>query len=105
VSIAKLAEQNEAIAALRAENEVLKKQSAEWRGKYDALASANAARVPPAETEAAMRKLASENAGLTKQVELWKQVAQNNQRQAAMARIPSMPPEAQRELLTLRARV
>ncbi|HWN96795.1 MAG TPA: tetratricopeptide repeat protein [Methylomirabilota bacterium] len=102
---ARITEQSEAVAALRAENEILKKQSAEWRGKYDALASVDAARVPPAEVQATVRKLTTENMGLTKQVELWKQIAQSNQRQTALARIPAMPPEAQRELLALRARV
>ena len=102
---AKLAEQNETILALRAENEVLKKQTTEWRGKYDELASAERARAPSADTEAALRRLTAENVGLAKQAELWKQVAQSNQRQADSARIPSMPLDAQRELLALRLRV
>jgi tetratricopeptide (TPR) repeat protein len=107
---AKLAEQNETILALRTENEVLKKQTAEWRDKYAALSTtADAARAQyatqAAESDAAMRKLANESLGLQKQVELWKQVAQQNQRQSALAPIPSMPSDAQRELLNLRARV
>jgi tetratricopeptide (TPR) repeat protein len=107
---AKLAEQNETILALRTENEVLKKQTTEWRDKYAALSTtADAARAQfatqTAETDAAMRKLAGESLGLQKQVELWKQVAQQNQQQSALAPIPSMPSDAQRELLTLRARV
>jgi tetratricopeptide (TPR) repeat protein len=105
LDVAKLSEQNEAISALRTENEVLKKQTAEWHGKYDALASAEHARVPSADAEASLRTLATENVGLAKQVELWKQVAQSNQRQTSLASIPSMPPDAQRELLALRARV
>ena len=107
---AKLAEQNDVLIALRAENEVLKKQTSDWREKYDALANAaEATRAKlssqAAEAEAALRKFTGENAGLVKQVELWKQVAENNQRRVAMASIPSMPTEAQRELLALRARV
>jgi tetratricopeptide (TPR) repeat protein len=107
---AKLAEQNETILALRTENEVLKKQTTEWRDKYAALSTAaDAARAQfatqTAESDAAMRKLAGESLGLQKQVELWKQVAQQNQQQNALAPIPAMPSDAQRELLTLRARV
>ncbi len=102
---AKLAEQSDAIAALRSENQILKKQTAEWQGKYHELASADRPRLPAADTEAAVRKLRAENLGLVKQVELWKQVAQSNQRQVDSGRIPSMPVEAQRELLALRLRV
>ena len=107
---AKLTEQNDTILALRTENDVLKKQTAEWRDKYAALSTtADTARTQyatqAAESDVAMRKLAGESLGLQKQLELWKQVAQQNQRQNALAPIPSMPPDAQRELLTLRARV
>jgi tetratricopeptide (TPR) repeat protein len=107
---AKLTEQNETILALRTENEVLKKQATEWRDKYAALSTAaDAARAQyatqAAERDAAVRKLAAESLGLQKQVELWKQVAQQNQQQNALAPIPSMPSDAQRELLNLRARV
>jgi tetratricopeptide (TPR) repeat protein len=107
---AKLNEQNEIILALRTENEVLKKQTTEWRDKYAALSTAaDAARAQyatqAAESDAAVRKLAAESLGLQKQVELWKQVAQQNQQQNALAPIPSMPSDAQRELLNLRARV
>jgi tetratricopeptide (TPR) repeat protein len=107
---AKIAEQNDTIVALRTENEILKKQTAEWRDKYASLnTTAEAARTQfstqLAEKEATVIKLSAENTGLQKQVELWKQVAQNNQRQNALAPIPSMPPDAQRELLSLRARV
>jgi tetratricopeptide (TPR) repeat protein len=107
---AKLNEQNEAILALRTENDLLKKQTTEWRDKYAALsAAAEAARAQyatqAAESDAAMRKLAGESLGLQKQVELWKQVAQQNQQQNALAPIPAMPSDAQRELLNLRARV
>ena len=103
----KLAEQTEAIAALRAENEVLKKQSADWRQKHDALAAvANAARqdtgTRSAETEAAVRQLSANNLELQKQVELWKQVATKNTRPVAPN---TMPREAERELAMLRARV
>lgn len=107
---AKLAEQNETIAALRAENDILKKQTSEWRDKYATLATtAEAERAQfstqVAEKEAAVLKLTAENTGLVKQVELWKQVAANNQKQNALSPIPAMPPDAQRELLALRARV
>ena len=101
---AKVAEQTEAIAALRAENEVLKKQSAEWRTKYE-LARSDSTNAPSGEAQAAMRRLTEENVSLTKQVALWKEVAQSNQRQTSLAHIPSMPSDAQRELLALRARV
>jgi len=105
-----LAEQTEIIAALRTENEILKKQTAEWREKYAALTTAaEAARTQMAtqlaENEAAVRRLTEENSGLQKQVELWRQVSQNTQRQNALAPIPAMPPDAQRELLALRARL
>jgi tetratricopeptide (TPR) repeat protein len=101
---AKVAEQTEVIAALRAENEVLKKQSAEWRGKYE-VAQSDSTKAPPADVQAAVRRLTEENVSLTKQVALWKEVAQSNQRQTSLAHIPSMPSDAQRELLALRARV
>ncbi len=107
---AKLAEQNEAISALRTENEILKKQSVELRDKYAALStSVETTRAQlnarAAESEAALRKASSENMGLQKELELWKQVAQDNIKKVAMASIPSMPPDAQQELLALRARV
>jgi tetratricopeptide (TPR) repeat protein len=106
----KLAEQNEAIGALRTENEILKRQSAELREKYAALSSSvEATRAQlnskAAETEVALRKASTENMGLQKELELWKQVAQDNIKKVAMASIPSMPPDAQQELLALRARV
>ncbi len=106
----KLKEQNDTILALHTENDVLKKQTAEWRDKYAALSTAaDAARAQyaaqAAESDTAMRRIAGESLGLQKQLELWKQVAQQNQRQSALAPIPAMPPDAQRELLTLRARV
>ncbi len=109
-STAKINEQNDTILALRTENDVLKKQTAEWRDKYAALSTAaDTARAQyttqAAESDVAMRKLAGESLGLQKQLELWKQVAQQNQRQSALAPSPAMPPDAQRELLTLRARV
>ena len=107
---ARLNEQNDTILALRTENDVLKKQTTEWRDKYAALSTAAAAArtqyaSQAAESGAAMRKLAGDSLGFQKQLELWKQVAQQNQRQSALAPIPAMPPDAQRELLTLRARV
>ena len=107
---AKLAEQNEAIAALRTENEILKRQSADLRDKYATLASSvEATRAQltskTAENEAALSKARTENMGLQKELELWKLVAQDNIKKIAMASIPSMPPEAQQELLALRARV
>ena len=57
------------------------------------------------EKEKALHQATADNNTLQRQVELWKQVAQSNQRQAAAASIPAMPVEAQRELLALRARV
>jgi len=107
---ARLNEQNDTILALRTENDVLKKQTAEWRDKHAALSTAaDTARAQyarqAAESDAAMRKLAGDSLGFQKQLELWKQVAQQNQRQSALAPIPAMPLDAQRELLTLRARV
>jgi tetratricopeptide (TPR) repeat protein len=106
----KLAEQNEAIGALRTENEILKRQSADLRDKYAALStSVEATRAQlnskTAENEAALRKATTENMGLQKELELWKLVAQDNIKKVAMASIPSMPPDAQQELLALRARV
>jgi tetratricopeptide (TPR) repeat protein len=101
---AKVAEQTEAIAALRAENEVLKKQSADWRTRYE-LARTEATSNSSAETQAAVKRLTQENINLAKQAALWKEIAQKNQHETALARIPSMPPDAQREMLALRARV
>ncbi|HEY0549186.1 MAG TPA: hypothetical protein VGF13_06255, partial [Verrucomicrobiae bacterium] len=107
---AKLAEQNEAIGALRTENEILKRQTSDLRDKYAALSiSAEAARAQlnskTAENDSALRKATTENMGLQKELELWKLVAQDNIKKVAMASIPSMPPDAQQELLALRARV
>ena len=84
---ARLNEQNEIISTLRSENEVLKKQTGEWRQKFDAaVAVSNAARTQPApassgEQDRVVRQLSADNAALQKQVELWTQVARNTQSQ------------------------
>ena len=105
---AKLNEQSEVVAALRAENEILKKQSTDWQQKYTALASVPAPRSEPApapavERESALGELAANNRALQKQVELWKHLAQTAQRSQPTPL--EMPTEAQRELRALRARV
>jgi len=104
---AKLKEQSELISNLRAENEVLKKQSGDWKQKYDALAAAPrppAAAQPDPVQLATIQKLTSDNLGLRKEVELWKQVATRKTPPPA-EKISVMPPEAQRELEALRARL
>jgi tetratricopeptide (TPR) repeat protein len=101
---AKIAEQSEVLATLRAENEILKKQGAEWRQKYDTLSAASSSKPlpsPPQQTS----DLAATNRALLKQVELWKQLAQNAQRAQPTPVASDMPAEAQRELKTLRARL
>jgi len=107
--LARLAKQNDAIDILRAENEVLKRQDAEWRQKYESTAalleSTKAESSRGAERESTLRKIMADNSAMQKEVALWKQVAQSNERRAAAAPIPAMPPEAQQELLALRARV
>jgi tetratricopeptide (TPR) repeat protein len=100
---ARIAEQNEAILALRAENEVLKKQTAEWRQKLVAVAVANNARTQTSmspEMDAALRKANATNLELQKQLELWKQLARQDKKSGG-----AMPADAQRELASLRARV
>jgi tetratricopeptide (TPR) repeat protein len=104
---AKLNEQIEVAGTLRAENEILKKQSADWQQRYAALAAAPASRPEPepapAVRESAPGEMAANNRALQKQVELWKHLAQTAQRSQATP--AEMPSEAQRELRVLRARV
>src|SRR6185436_365308 len=81
--------------------------TSEWRQKNEALVrAANEARQQAgsqsAEGESTVRKLSASNIELLKQVELWKQVAAKSSRPTVA---PAMPPEAERELAMLRARV
>lgn len=99
---AKIAEQTELVATLRSENEVLKKQTSELKQKYDTLLLASAEPKPDPQKEAALQKLSADNTTLKKEVELWKQVAR---KPAPAEAVSAMPPEAQRELEALRARL
>ena len=134
VTLAKNTESAETLAALRTENDVLKKQAQEWQKKYEALeTAANKAKAkaekkaepkaeptpkPSRKQDTALAKLSAENLALQKQAALWQQVAV--QKQSAVppqtppapvvsaAPVPSaatLPPDAQRELEALRARV
>ena len=125
---------NEVLTALRAENSVLKKQTQEWRKKYEVLeVAANKAKAkaekkvepkpepaakPARKQDAALTKLSSENLALQKQAALWQQVALQKQfiappptppapvvSAAAVPSAASLPADAQRELEALRARV
>ncbi len=100
---AKVEEQTQLIATLRAENEVLKKQAGQMKQDYEALAAKAAQPKPDPQKEAALQKLSADNSTLQKEVELWKQVARKTPPPAEV--IPMMPPEAQRELEGLKARV
>jgi len=104
--LAKLNEQTEAISALRAENEVLKAQGAEWRQKHEELSKvANAARSDAsqsAEAMATVQKLNASNIELQKQVELWKQAAAHK---AETAPAQTISADAERERAVLRARL
>jgi tetratricopeptide (TPR) repeat protein len=110
---ARLKEHDEVIAALRTENDVLKKQTSEWRQKYDeAITTAKAAQPasapPTAEPDMTVHKLAADNKALQKQVELWKEVARKSQpaQAAAPAPVTSMAPSETRSALeALRARL
>ncbi|HTD65739.1 MAG TPA: hypothetical protein VK846_04305, partial [Candidatus Limnocylindria bacterium] len=99
----KIAEQTELIATLRTENEVLKKQAGEMNQKYDALAAVAAQPKPDPQKDATLQKLSTDNTTLQKEVELWKQVARKTPPPAEVVKV--MPPEAQRELEGLRARL
>jgi tetratricopeptide (TPR) repeat protein len=99
--LAKITEQNNALMALRTENEVLKRHRAEWQQKFEVL-SAGASNAAPA--VASLNALTAQNRALLKQVELWKQVAERGQR-SALESSGEMPADAQAELKLLRARV
>ena len=97
-SVVKNTEQADSLAALRAENEVLKQQSQEWQKKYAALeAAANKAKAkvkpepeakPARKDAAAMQKLSAENLALQKQAALWRQVAMQHQASVQQAASP-----------------
>lgn len=102
----RMAEQTELITTLRTENEVLKRQAGEMNQKYDALAAVAAQPKPDPQKDAVLQKLSINNTALQKEVELWKQVARKPPQPPPPAEVVSvMPPEAQRELEGLRARL
>ena len=132
--LAQNASPNEVLTALRAENGVLKKQTQEWRKKYEVLeVAANKAKAkaekkaepkpepavkPARKQDAALAKLSSENLALQKQAALWQQVALQKQfagqpqtppapvlNAAVVPSAAQLPADAQRELEALRARV
>jgi tetratricopeptide (TPR) repeat protein len=101
----RLTQQAALVSTLQAENEILKRQNSEWRQKYDAQVAANVAkpaREPARETGSG--DLLATNRALLKQVELWKQLAQNSQTRKDSG-TGEMPADAQRELMALRARI
>lgn len=106
--LAKLNEQNEMITTLRAENEILKKQSVEWQVKLDSATNMVREALAKAASEAArgteeLDRANAKNLALQKQIALLKEVEGNTQRRILTNTV--MPAEAQRELAALKARV